>query len=59
MDDEWLMLTFNFIWCMVEIEYDTCRNELIHSEMVIALMVQLCGGLYIYDWNGCGKVRNV
>ena len=44
---------------MVEIEYDTCRNEQIHSKVMIALMGWLYGGLYINNWNGCDKGRNV
>ena len=33
---------------MVETEYDTCRNEQIHSKVMIALMGWLYGGLYKY-----------
>ena len=40
--------TINLIWGMVETEYDTCRNEQIHSKVMIALMGWLYGGLYKY-----------
>ena len=40
--------TINLIWCMVETEYDTCRNEKIRSKVMIALMGWLYGGSYKY-----------